>query len=63
VTLLHRVGSPFNPYRHRHCCVLDGVFEAEPDSDGQVGFREAEGLPASEVAAVRAQVGAPRLAR
>ncbi len=36
--------------------MLDGVFEAEPASDGQVRFSEAVGLSAQAVAAVQAQV-------
>ncbi len=56
VSFLHRFGSALNPHVHLHCCVLDGVFEAEPDSDGQVRFCEAVGLSAPEVTAVQAQV-------
>jgi len=36
--------------------VLDGVFVAEPASDGQVKFWVAVGLSAQEVAAVQAKV-------
>jgi len=36
--------------------VLDGVFEAEPASDGQVMFREAVRLSPQAIAAVQAQV-------
>ncbi len=56
VSFLHRFGSALNPHVHFHCCVLDGVFEAEPESGGAVRFREAVGLSAQEVAAVQAQV-------
>jgi len=56
VSFLHRFGSALNSHVHFHCCVLDGVFDAEPASDGQVRFREAVGLSAQEVAAVQAQV-------
>ncbi len=47
------------PPVHFHCCVLDGVFEAEPASGGQVRFSEAVGLSAQELAAVQAQVRRP----
>ncbi len=55
-SFLHRFGSALNPHMHFHCCVFDGLFEAEPDSDGQVRFSEAVGLSAQAVAAVQAQV-------
>jgi hypothetical protein len=60
VSFLHRFGSALNPHMHFHCCVLDGVFEAEaeaePESGGAVRFREAVGLSAQEMAAVQAQL-------
>jgi hypothetical protein len=56
VSFLHRCGSALNPHLHLHCCVLDGVFEAVPDADAEVRFREAVGLSAQAVAAVQAQV-------
>jgi hypothetical protein len=56
VSFLHRFGSALNPHVHFHCWVLDGVFDVEPESCGQVRFREAVGLSAQEVAAVQAQV-------
>lgn len=36
--------------------MLDAVFEAKPDSNGQLTFRETVGLSAEEAAAVQAQV-------
>jgi len=56
VSFLHRFGSALNPNVHFHCCVLDGLFDAAPASDGQVRFPEAVGLSAQAVAAVQAQV-------
>jgi hypothetical protein len=56
VSFVHRFGSALNPHVHFHCCVLDGVFEAEPESDEQFTFREAVGLSDQAVAAVQAQV-------
>ena len=38
VSFLHRFGSALNPHVHCHCCVLDGMFHAEPVSHGQVRF-------------------------
>ena len=56
VSFLHRFGSALNPHMHFHCCVFDGVFDTDPESDGQIRFSEAVGLSAQEVAAVQAQV-------
>ena len=56
MSFVHRFGSALNPHVHFHCCVLDGVFEAEPASDGQVTFREAVGISPQAVAAVQTQV-------
>ncbi len=56
VSFLHRFGSALNPHMHFHCCVFDGVFEADPESNGPIRFSEAVGLSAQEVAAVQAQV-------
>ena len=56
VSFVHRFGSALNPHVHFHCCVLDGVFDAESAPDGQVRFWEAVGLSAQAMAAVQAQV-------
>jgi hypothetical protein len=55
VSGLHRFGYAAL-YPHFHCGVLDGVFEAAQDADGEARFREAVGLSAQAMAAVQGQV-------
>jgi hypothetical protein len=52
VSFVQRFGSTLNA--HVHCCVIDGVFFADPD--GQVEFAEAAALTAEHLAAVQQQV-------
>jgi hypothetical protein len=54
VSFVQRFGSALNVHVHFHCCVIDGVFFADPD--GQVEFAEAAALTAEDLAAVQQQV-------
>jgi hypothetical protein len=53
-SLVQRFGSALNAHVHFHCCVIDGVFFADPD--GKVEFAEAAALTAEDLAAVQQQV-------
>ena len=53
VSFVQRFGSALNAHVHFHCCVIDGVFFADPD--GQVEFAEAAAT-AEDLAAVQQQV-------
>jgi len=44
-SFLQRFGSALNPYVHFQCCVLDGVFDAEPASDRRLIERLAALIP------------------
>jgi hypothetical protein len=55
VSFLHRFGSALNEHVHFHCVILDGVFEAAPDGDPPVRFREAT-LTAADIERVQTRV-------
>ena len=54
VAFIHRFGSSLNLHTHFHVCVIDGVFEPEPDHG--VRFIAVEELDAGDAEAVQAQV-------
>ena len=54
VAFIHRFGASLNPHPHFHVCVIDGVFE--PDPERGVRFIEAEELDAEDAEAVQTQV-------
>jgi Putative transposase len=40
MSFLHRFGSALNEHIHFHCAIIEGVFEARPDGEPAVQFRE-----------------------
>jgi len=54
VAFIHRFGSSLNEHTHFHVCVLDGIFEPDPEQGAR--FIEAEELDADDAEAVQAQV-------
>ncbi len=54
VACIHRFGASLNPPPHFHVCVIDGVFE--PDPERGVRFIAAEELDAEDAEAVQTQV-------
>jgi hypothetical protein len=54
VGFIHRFGSSLNEHTHFHVCVLDGIFEPDPEQGAR--FIEAEELDADDAEAVQAQV-------
>jgi hypothetical protein len=54
VAFIHRFGASLNLHTHFHVCVIDGVFEPDPQ-DG-VRFFALEGLDGQDAEAVQAQV-------
>lgn len=52
VAFIHRFGSTLNEHTHFHCCIVDGVFEAD-ETEGAV-FHAATGLDAATIAEVQA---------
>ena len=51
VAFIHRFGSSLNEHLHFHCCIVDGVFEAD-ETEGAV-FHAAAGLDAATIANVQ----------
>lgn len=54
VAFIHRFGSALNLHTHFHVCVIDGVFE--PDPQGGVRFFPVEALDGEDAEAVATQV-------
>jgi len=54
VAFIHRFGASLNLHTHFHGCVIDGVFE--PDPQDEVRFFAVEELDAQDAEAVQAQV-------
>jgi hypothetical protein len=62
VSFLHRFGSSLNAHFHYHLCVVDGVYEAAEEEEGEespsgsVRFREATALTRADVEALQETV-------
>jgi hypothetical protein len=54
VAFIHRFGSSLNVHTHFHVCVIDGVFESDPD--GGVRFVEVREMDARDAEAVQTKV-------
>jgi hypothetical protein len=54
VAFIHRFGSSLNEHTHFHVCVIDGVFEPDPEQGAR--FIEVEELDADDAEAVQSQV-------
>ena len=59
VSFIHRFGASLNRHVHYHCCVIDGVFEPDEETDDvpqSVRFRPAAELKPETVTAIAEQV-------
>jgi len=54
VAFIHRFGSSLNVHTHFHVCVIDGVFESDPD--GGVRFVEVREMDARDAEAMQTKV-------
>jgi hypothetical protein len=54
VAFIHRFGSSLNEHTHFHVCVIDGVFEPDPEQGAR--FIEVEELDADDAEAVQTQI-------